>query len=144
MDIAGTAEQKGAGSRGEVDVLGYRGPLVDGRRERGEPVADLRVRFTGDLKGITVPEERAASMIDEYPVLSVVAACATGTTVMRGVKELRVKESDRIALMAAGLAASGVGVEEGPESPVGLDPALHLHSLSRRHGGAVSHHAILR
>jgi 3-phosphoshikimate 1-carboxyvinyltransferase len=82
------------------------------RTEGGEPVADLRVRYTGDLKGIEVPTERAASMIDEYPVLSVVAACATGTTVMRGVKELRVKESDRIDAMARGLEACGVTIEE--------------------------------
>ena len=81
------------------------------REEGGEPVADLRVRFSA-LKGIEVPEERAASMIDEYPILSVVAACAEGTTVMRGVKELRVKESDRIDAMARGLEACGVKVEE--------------------------------
>jgi len=62
-----------------------------------------------------VPPERAASMIDEYPVLSVVAAFATGQTVMRGVKELRVKESDRIEAMAAGLRAGGVTVEDGPD-----------------------------
>lgn len=81
------------------------------REEGGEPVADLRVRFSV-LKGIEVPEERAASMIDEYPILSVVAACAEGTTVMRGVKELRVKESDRIDAMARGLEACGVRVGE--------------------------------
>ncbi|OYX44771.1 MAG: 3-phosphoshikimate 1-carboxyvinyltransferase [Rhodobacterales bacterium 32-67-9] len=81
------------------------------REEGGEPVADLRVRFSA-LKGIEVPEARAASMIDEYPILSVVAAFAEGTTVMRGVKELRVKESDRIDAMARGLEACGVRVEE--------------------------------
>ena len=81
------------------------------REEGGEPVADLRVRFSS-MKGIEVPEERAASMIDEYPILSVVAACAEGVTVMRGVKELRVKESDRIDAMARGLEACGVRVEE--------------------------------
>ena len=81
------------------------------REEGGEPVADLRVRASS-LKGIEVPEERAASMIDEYPVLSVVAAFAEGTTVMRGVRELRVKESDRIDAMARGLEACGVRVEE--------------------------------
>jgi 3-phosphoshikimate 1-carboxyvinyltransferase len=86
------------------------------REEGGEPVADLRVRFTGDLKGIEVPEDRAASMIDEFPVLSVVAACATGTTVMRGVRELRVKESDRIDAMARGLELCGVRVEEDEDT----------------------------
>lgn len=85
------------------------------REEGGEPVADLRARFSPNLKGIEVPPERAASMIDEYPVLSVVAACAQGRTVMRGVKELRVKESDRIEAMATGLRANGINVEDGPD-----------------------------
>ncbi|KAK0349415.1 hypothetical protein LTR94_033225, partial [Friedmanniomyces endolithicus] len=65
--------------------------------------------------GIVVPEARAASMIDEYPILAATAAFAEGVTVMRGVGEMRVKESDRIALMAAGLRACGVQVEEEPE-----------------------------
>ena len=86
------------------------------RTEGGEPVADLRVRFTGTLKGIEVPPERAPSMIDEYPILAVVAACASGRTVMRGVKELRVKESDRIDAMARGLEACGVRVEEDADT----------------------------
>ncbi len=86
------------------------------RTEGGEPVADLRVRFTGTLRGIEVPPERAPSMIDEYPILSVVAACSEGITVMRGVKELRVKESDRIDAMARGLRACGVTVEEDADS----------------------------
>ncbi len=85
--------------------------FLNPREEGGEPVADLRVRFSA-LKGIEVPKERAASMIDEFPVLSVVAACAEGRTVMRGVKELRVKESDRIDAMARGLEACGVRIEE--------------------------------
>ncbi|NBX43304.1 MAG: 3-phosphoshikimate 1-carboxyvinyltransferase, partial [Rhodobacteraceae bacterium] len=85
------------------------------RDEGGEPMADIRARFSPDLKGIEVPPERAASMIDEYPILSVMAANATGATVMRGVKELRVKESDRIDAMATGLRANGVEVEDGPD-----------------------------
>ena len=85
------------------------------RVEGGEPVADLRARFSPNLKGIEVPPARAASMIDEYPVLSVVAAFAEGDTVMRGVKELRVKESDRIDAMAVGLRANGITVDEGPD-----------------------------
>lgn len=88
----------------------------DPREEGGEPVADLRVRFSGTLKGIEVPPERAPSMIDEYPVLSVVAANAEGTTVMRGIKELRVKESDRIDAMARGLEACGVRLEEDEDT----------------------------
>jgi 3-phosphoshikimate 1-carboxyvinyltransferase len=74
-------------------------------------VADLRVRFS-PLRGVEVPPERAASMIDEYPILSVLAACAEGVTVMRGIAELRVKECDRIDAMARGLEACGVTVEE--------------------------------
>ncbi|KZX93809.1 MULTISPECIES: 3-phosphoshikimate 1-carboxyvinyltransferase [unclassified Sulfitobacter] len=85
------------------------------REEGGEPVADLRAKYSPEMRGIDVPPERAASMIDEYPVLSVVASFAKGTTMMRGVKELRVKESDRIAAMAAGLRANGVTVEDGPD-----------------------------
>ena len=85
------------------------------REEGGEPVADLRARFSPDMNGIEVPPERAASMIDEYPILSVVASFAEGRTVMRGVKELRVKESDRIDAMAVGLRAAGVSVDEGPD-----------------------------
>ncbi|MEM1363448.1 MAG: 3-phosphoshikimate 1-carboxyvinyltransferase [Pseudomonadota bacterium] len=86
------------------------------REEGGEPVADLRARFSDAMQGIEVPSERAPSMIDEYPVLSVVAANATGKTVMRGVKELRVKESDRIDAMARGLEASGVTIEEDEDT----------------------------
>ena len=86
------------------------------REEGGEPVADLRARFSPDMKGIEVPPERAPSMIDEYPILSVVAALSTGKTVMRGVKELRVKESDRIDAMARGLEACGVTVEEDEDT----------------------------
>lgn len=85
------------------------------REEGGEPVADLRARFSPNLKGAEIDPTRAASMIDEYPVLSVVAAFAEGDTVMKGVKELRVKESDRIDAMAKGLRANGVTVEEGPD-----------------------------
>jgi 3-phosphoshikimate 1-carboxyvinyltransferase len=94
------------------------------REEGGEPVADLRVRFSADMKGIEVPPERAPSMIDEYPVLSVVAAFATGKTVMRGIKELRVKESDRIDAMARGLEACGVRVEEDEDTLIvhGMGP----------------------
>jgi len=94
------------------------------RIEGGEPVADLRARYSPHMLGIEVPPERAASMIDEYPVLSVVAAFASGTTIMAGVKELRVKESDRIDAMATGLRANGVAVDEGEDwwTVVGLGP----------------------
>ena len=85
------------------------------RIEGGEPVADLRARFSPDMHGIEVPPARAASMIDEYPVLSIVAAYASGDTVMRGVRELRVKESDRIDAMAKGLRSNGIDVSEGED-----------------------------
>lgn len=85
------------------------------RIEGGEPVADLHARYSPDMTGIVVPPERAASMIDEYPVLSVVASFAQGITHMGGVRELRVKESDRIDAMASGLRAAGVAVEDGED-----------------------------
>jgi 3-phosphoshikimate 1-carboxyvinyltransferase len=83
----------------------------------GEPIADMIVE-AGELQGIEVPAERAPSMIDEYPILAVAAACANGTTVMRGLAELRVKESDRLAAMAKGLTACGVELDEGDDSLV--------------------------
>ena len=86
--------------------------IFDNKREEcGEDVADIRVRYS-KLKGITVPMSRAPSMIDEYPVLCVAAASASGATVMRGIEELRVKESDRISVMVTGLKACGVSVVE--------------------------------
>ncbi|MEM7243300.1 MAG: 3-phosphoshikimate 1-carboxyvinyltransferase [Pseudomonadota bacterium] len=104
------------------------------REEGGEPVADLRVKHSA-LKGTEVPPWRAASMIDEYPVLSVVASFAEGKTEMRGVKELRVKESDRIDAMARGLEANGVTVEEGADFMI-----VHGQGGSVKGGGtAVTH-----
>jgi 3-phosphoshikimate 1-carboxyvinyltransferase len=103
------------------------------REEGGEPVADLRARFSGNLRGVEVPPERAASMIDEYPILSVVAAFAEGPTVMRGVRELRVKESDRIDAMAKALRAAGVEVEEGPDWWI-----VHGRGADGVEGGAVA------
>ena len=84
------------------------------REQGGETVGDITARASS-LRGVEVPPERAAAMIDEYPILAALAATAEGTTVMRGLKELRIKESDRIALMARGLAACGVAVEEEAE-----------------------------
>ena len=81
----------------------------------GEPMADIRAKFSPDMAGIDVPRERAASMIDEYPILSVVAAFAKGKTMMRDVGELRVKESDRIDAMAKGLKSNGLKIEEGED-----------------------------
>ena len=99
------------------------------REEGGEPVADLRAKYSSNLKGIAVPPERAASMIDEYPILAIVASFAAGVTRMHGVKELRVKESDRVEAMATGLRAAGVTVDEGPDW-------WHVHGLQGQvHGG---------
>ena len=98
------------------------------REEGGEPVADLIVRYS-KLKGVNVPADRAASMIDEFPILSVIAAMADGPTVMNGVAELRVKESDRIDAMAKGLRANGVAVDETRDS-------MTVHGTGRIPGGA--------
>jgi 3-phosphoshikimate 1-carboxyvinyltransferase len=84
--------------------------ILERRDEGGEEVADLRVRAAG-LKGVDVPPERAPSMIDEYPVLAVAAAFASGETRLRGLHELRVKESDRLAAVADGLREAGVEAE---------------------------------
>jgi 3-phosphoshikimate 1-carboxyvinyltransferase len=83
--------------------------FANAREAAGEPVADLVVKASA-LKGVEVPPERAPSMIDEYPVLAVAAAFAQGKTRMRGLAELRVKESDRLAAIATGLQACGVRV----------------------------------
>lgn len=86
------------------------------RNEGGEPVCDMRIKASQTLKGITVPAARVPSMIDEFPVLAVAAACAEGTTVMTGLEELRVKESDRLLMMYNGLKACGVDCEMGEDS----------------------------
>jgi 3-phosphoshikimate 1-carboxyvinyltransferase len=83
--------------------------LLNRREEGGEPVADIRAR-AGTLTGAEISADRAPRMIDEYPILAVAAACARGRTLMRGLAELRVKESDRLAAIAAGLAGCGVHV----------------------------------
>ena len=88
--------------------------IENAREEGGEPVGDLVVRAS-KLKGIDVPPERAPSMIDEYPILCVAAAFATGTTRMTGVGELRVKESDRLEAMVQGLSACGVTIRSGDD-----------------------------
>ena len=92
--------------------MGGRIDILDARNAGGEDVADLRVRAS-ELKGVAVPPERAPSMIDEYPVLAVAAAFAEGETLMQGLEELRVKESDRLAAVARGLEANGVDCTEG-------------------------------
>ncbi len=89
--------------------------LENERELNGEPIGDVRVRYSA-LSGVTVPTGRAPSMIDEYPVLAAVAASANGETHMLGVGELRVKESDRLAAVAAGLHACGVRADAGADT----------------------------
>lgn len=88
--------------------------ILNQRTEAGEDIGDVRVRYTG-LKGCLVPASRAPDQIDENPILFVAAACAEGQTRFEGLGELRVKESDRLAVMAKGLKACGVDVEEGED-----------------------------
>jgi len=98
---------------GVIDVLKLMGANIELSNQRdvgGEPVADIRVR-SAELQGIAIPEELVALAIDEFPVLFVAAACATGTTVLTGAKELRVKECDRIQVMADGLQILGVNAQ---------------------------------
>lgn len=95
---------------GLIQTLKEMGASLDCRNKRqegGETIADIHVEYS-PLTGVTVPEERAPSMIDEYPVLAVAASFAKGTSVMRGLHELRVKESDRLAAVASGLKKAGV------------------------------------
>ena len=105
---------------GLLDVLELMGADIRRSHERnlgGEPVADLVVRHA-PLRGIDVPEHLVADMIDEFPALFVAASAAAGTTRVRGAGELRVKESDRIAVMARGLRALGVAIEETPDGAI--------------------------
>ena len=120
---------------GLFETLIEMGADIDRRNEcieAGEPVADLRIRG-GRLRGVEVPPERAPRMIDEYPILAVAAAIAKGDTVMRGVKELRVKESDRLTAVAQGLSACGVSVEEGDDYLI-----VHGKGCQAPGGGAVA------
>ena len=98
---------------GVINILRAMGADISLRNERevgGEPVADIRVRYA-PLHGIEIPEDQVPLAIDEFPALFIAAACAEGTTVLRGAEELRVKESDRIASMAEGLSTLGIDNE---------------------------------
>jgi 3-phosphoshikimate 1-carboxyvinyltransferase len=115
---------------GLITTLREMGADIDAlelRSDVGEEMADFRVRASA-LRGVEVPAARAPSMIDEYPVLAVAASFAEGTTVMRGLKELRVKESDRLAAVADGLKANGVDVEIDGDD-------LIVHGKGRASGG---------
>jgi 3-phosphoshikimate 1-carboxyvinyltransferase len=117
---------------GLFTTLGEMGAVIERletRNEGGEEVADLRVR-AGALRSVDVPASRAPAMIDEYPILAVAAAFADGVTRMRGLKELRVKESDRLEATATMLRDNGVDVEI-----VGDD--LIVHGRGRAEGGGL-------
>jgi len=119
---------------GVINILKLMGADLALENERdvgGEPVADIRVR-SARLKGIDIPVEQVPLAIDEFPALLVAAACAEGVTTLRGAEELRVKESDRIAVMAAGLKALGIEVQETPDGAVIRGGQLH--------GGTVDSH----
>lgn len=106
--------------------------IEDRRRAGGEEVGDIRVK-SSRLHGVRVPPERAPAMIDEYPILSVAASFAEGTTRMEGLEELRVKESDRLAAVEAGLQANGVAAHSGPDW-------LEVHGGGAPGGGRVKTH----
>lgn len=102
---------------GVLNILRLMGADIELRNERvvgGEPVADIRVRYA-PLKGIRIPEDQVPLAIDEFPALFIAGACADGETVLTGAHELRVKESDRIAVMAEGLKRLGVAAQETPD-----------------------------
>jgi 3-phosphoshikimate 1-carboxyvinyltransferase len=108
--------------------------IENARIEGGEPVGDIIGEYTA-LKAVDVPPGRAPSMIDEYPILAVAAAFAQGTTRMRGLAELRVKESDRLAATAALLEANGAKV-----SIEGDDLLVHGNGAPPAGGGFVTTH----
>ncbi|NOQ64739.1 MAG: 3-phosphoshikimate 1-carboxyvinyltransferase [Methyloprofundus sp.] len=119
---------------GVIDILRLMGANIELSNEKvvgGEPVADIRVR-SAQLKGINIPEEFVALAIDEFPVIFVAAACAEGKTVLTGAKELRVKESDRIQVMADGLQILGVDAQP-------TDDGMIINGGSIGGGEVVSH-----
>ncbi len=118
---------------GVVDVLQQMGAGIEflrPRNEGGEPVVDLRI-MGGKLKGVDIGPDLVARTIDEYPVLSVAAALADGVTTICGAKELRHKESDRIAVIAEGLRGLGVEVEEREDGMI-INGKRHVRSVHRR------------
>jgi 3-phosphoshikimate 1-carboxyvinyltransferase len=102
---------------GVINILREMGAaieLLDSREVGGEPVADIRVR-SAPLRGIRIPQDQVPLAIDEFPALFIAAACAEGETILSGAEELRVKESDRIQVMADGLAALGIDARPTPD-----------------------------
>ncbi|MBI3546943.1 MAG: 3-phosphoshikimate 1-carboxyvinyltransferase [Gammaproteobacteria bacterium] len=107
-----------------LKLMGANLEILNSRTVGGEPVADIRVR-AAKLRGIHIPEEQVPLAIDEFPALFIAAACAEGETTLTGAHELRVKESDRIAVMAQGLKQIGVNARETPDGIVIQGGALH-------------------
>ena len=123
---------------GIINILRLMGAELEFLREYeagGEPVADIRVRYA-PLRGIEIPEEQVPLAIDEFPALFIAAACATGRTVLRGAEELRVKESDRIQVMADGLAVLGISHEVRPDG-IAIEGMGEAGSFS---GGTIDSH----
>ncbi|MCA1790765.1 MAG: 3-phosphoshikimate 1-carboxyvinyltransferase, partial [Thioalkalivibrio sp.] len=120
---------------GVIDILRLMGAsieVLDRREIGGEPVADLQVRWA-PLQGIAIPRELVPLAIDEFPALFIAAACAEGETVLTGAEELRVKESDRIQVMADGLVALGADCEVLPDG-------LRIYGRSELNGGVIQSH----
>jgi len=112
---------------GVINILRLMGAELEVTSQRevgGEPVADIRVR-SARLRGIHIPEDQVPLAIDEFPALFIAAACAEGETILSGAEELRVKESDRIAVMAQGLKRLGAGVRETPDGIVIQGGRIH-------------------
>jgi 3-phosphoshikimate 1-carboxyvinyltransferase len=119
---------------GVIEILRLMGAHIEVLNERsvgGEPVADLRVR-SAELKGIAIPEALVPLAIDEFPVLFIAAACAQGETVLTGAEELRVKESDRIQVMADGLLALGVDAQPTPDGMIIRGGIMHGGTVTTR------------
>jgi 3-phosphoshikimate 1-carboxyvinyltransferase len=124
---------------GVINILRLMGADLTVRNERevgGEPVADLHIKYA-PLTGIHVPEDQVPLAIDEFPALMVAAACASGTTLITGAEELRVKESDRIQAMVDGLSAMGVTIEGTADGAI-----IQGMGADKRFGSAqiVTHH----
>jgi 3-phosphoshikimate 1-carboxyvinyltransferase len=119
---------------GVIEILRLMGAHIEVLNERsvgGEPVADLRVR-SAELKGIAIPEALVPLAIDEFPALFIAAACAQGETVLTGAEELRVKESDRIQVMADGLLALGVDAQPTPDGMIIRGGIMHGGTVTTR------------
>ena len=101
-----------------LELMGASIEIANSGNLEGEPIADLQIRASGQLKGVDVPQQLIPRLIDEVPILAIAAAKATGTTTLSGCSELRVKESDRIHTVALGLRQLGISVEERPDGMV--------------------------